>query len=163
MPIDDANFRLALGQFATGVTVVITTGANGRPVGLTVNAFCSVSLAPPLVLVSIDKRSDAHDAIAESRLYGVSILSETQEEVSRRFAWRGPQKFEGLVLERGEEGTLLVPGAVAHLECAVVDAHAAGDHTLYVGEVRALRVTQGRPLVYHRSGYRQLAAEEERE
>lgn len=161
MPVDDASFRLALSQFATGVTVVLTRDAAGAPAGLTVNAFTSVSLVPPLVLVCVDIRSDAHDPLAQSALFGVSVLSETQEDVSRRFAWRGPEKFEGFVLEHGEKGALLVPGAVAHLECAKVAAHRAGDHTIYVGEVRVLRVAPGRPLLYHRGGYRRLAMEGE--
>jgi len=159
MPVDDASFRLALSQFATGVTVVLTRDAAGAAVGLTVNAFSSVSLDPPLVLICIDVRSDAHDPLAQSAIFGVSVLSETQEDISRRFAWRGPEKFEGFVLEHGETGALLVPGAVAHLECGVVGAHRGGDHTIYVGEVRALRVAPGLPLVYHRGAYRRLAAE----
>ena len=161
MPVDDASFRLALSQFATGVTVVLTRDAAGAPVGLTVNAFTSVSLDPPLVLICVDVRSDAHDPIAASGIFGVSVLSETQEDVSRRFAWRGPDKFQGVVLEHGETGALLVPGATAHLECTVVEAHRAGDHTIYVGQVRVLRVNPGPPLVYHRGGYRRLAAEGE--
>ena len=123
------------------------------------NAFTSVSLDPPLVLVCIDVRSDAHDPLGQSGIFGVSVLSETQEDVSRRFAWRGPEKFDGFVLEHGATGALLVPGAVAHLECAVVGAHRGGDHTIYVGEVRAIRAAGGRPLVYHCGGYRRLAAE----
>jgi flavin reductase (DIM6/NTAB) family NADH-FMN oxidoreductase RutF len=159
MPVDDASFRLALSQFATGVTVVLTRDSAGAPAGLTVNAFTSVSLDPPLVLICIDVRSDAHDPLAESGIFGLSVLSETQEDVSRRFAWRGPEKFSGFVLEHGETGALLVPGALAHLECAVVGSHRAGDHTVYISEVRVLRVASGRPLLYHRGGYRRVAAE----
>ena len=159
MPVDDATFRLALSQFATGVTVVLTRDAAGAPAGLTVNSFTSVSMNPYLVLVSVDVRSDAHDPIARSGIFGVSVLGEHQEDVSRRFAWRGAEKFEGVVLEHGETGALLVPGAIAHLECGVVAAHRAGDHTIYVGEVRVIRVAPGRPLVYNRGTYRRLAAE----
>jgi len=159
MLVDDASFRQALSQFATGVTVVLTRDAAGAPAGLTVNAFTSVSLDPHLVLICVDVRSDAHDPLAQSGIFGVSVLGEAQEDISRRFAWRGPAKFEGLVLEHGETGALLVPGAMAQLECRVVAAHRGGDHTIYVGEVRAIRVAPGRPLVYHRGGYRRLAAE----
>lgn len=161
MPVDDASFRLALSQFATGVTVVLTRDAAGAAVGLTVNSFSSVSLDPPLVLICVDVRSDAHDPIAQSAIFGVSVLSETQEDISRRFAWRGPEKFEGFVLEHGETGALLVPGAVAHLECRVVGAHRGGDHTIFLGEVRVIRVGGGRPLLYHCGGYRRLAGESE--
>ncbi len=159
MPVDDASFRQALSQFATGVTVVLTRDAAGAPAGLTVNSFASVSMDPYLVLISVDVRSDAHHPIAQSGIFGVSVLAEGQEDVSRRFAWRGPEKFAGFTLEEGETGAPLVPGAVAHLECAVVGAYRGGDHTIYVGEVQVIRTAPGRPLVYHRGGYRRLAAE----
>ena len=159
MPVDDPSFRQALSQFATGVTVVIARDAAGAPAGLTVSAFASVSMSPHLVLICIDVRSDAHDVLAAGGAFGVSVLSETQEDVSRRFAWRGPEKFEGLVLEHGETGALLVPGAVAHLECVVVGAQRGGDHTIFICEVRAIRVAGGRPLLYHRGAYRRLAGE----
>jgi flavin reductase (DIM6/NTAB) family NADH-FMN oxidoreductase RutF len=159
MPVDDASFRLVLSQFATGVTVVLTRDAAGAPAGLTVSAFTSVSLDPPLALVCVSRRSDAHDAFRESGIFGVSVLGAEQEEVSRRFAWRGPEKFDGFVLEHGETGALLVPGAVAHLECAVVAAHPAGDHTIYVGEIRVLRASPGPPLLYHRGSYRRVEGE----
>lgn len=159
MPVDDATFRLALSQFATGVTVVLTRDAAGAPVGLTVNAFSSVSMSPHLVLVCVDVRSDAHDPLAQSGVFGVSVLGEHQEDLSRRFAWRGAEKFEGITLEHGETGALLLPGAIAHLECAVVASHRAGDHTIYVAEVRVIRVAPGRPLIYNRGTYCRLAAE----
>ena len=160
MPVDDASFRLALSQFATGVTVLLARDAAGAPAGLTVSAFASVSLQPPLVLACIDLRSDAHDAFAVGRVFGVSVLGEDQEDVSRRFAWRGPGKFDGLDLAESETGALLVRGAVAHLECVVTAAHRAGDHTIFVGEVRALRAAPGRPLLYHRGAYRRIAGED---
>ena len=159
MPVDEASFRLVLSQFATGVTVVLTRDAAGAPAGLTVNAFSSVSLDPPLVLICVSERSDAHEPLAASGTFGVSVLSATQEDVSRRFAWRGPSKFDGFVLEHGQTGALLVPGAVAHLECAVVAAHPAGDHTIFVGEVKLLRASPGPPLLYHRGGYHTVEGE----
>jgi 4-hydroxyphenylacetate 3-hydroxylase, reductase component len=159
MPVDEASFRLVLSQFATGVTVVLTRDDAGAPAGLTVNAFSSVSLVPPLVLVCVSQRSDAHDPLSRSAVFGVSVLSAEQEDVSRRFAWRGPEKFEGFVLEHGETGALLVPGAVAQLECAKVAAHRAGDHTIFVGEVVVLRASPGPPLLYHRGAYRRVEGE----
>lgn len=159
MPVDEASFRLVLSQFATGVTVVLTRDAAGAPAGLTVNAFTSVSLHPPMVLVCVSHRSDAHDALKESGIFGVSVLGADQADVSRRFAWRGPEKFEGFVLEHGETGALLVPGAVAQLECALAAAHTAGDHTICVGEVKVLRASPGPPLLYHRGGYHRVEGE----
>jgi flavin reductase (DIM6/NTAB) family NADH-FMN oxidoreductase RutF len=163
MPVDPADFRRALGQFAAGVTVVTTRDGQGRSLGLTVSAFASVSLEPPLVLVCVDHRSEAHAGFRQAGLFGVSILAEGQEEVSRRFAGGGATKFTGLELPRGSTGVPLIPGALAYLECRVSATHAAGDHTIYVGEVLSVEVRPGRPLLYHDRAYRRLASGEEPE
>jgi len=160
MPVDPADFRRALGQFAAGVTVVTTRDGQGRSLGLTVTAFASVSLDPALVLVCVDHRSETHAGFRHEGLFGVSILAEGQEEVSRRFAGGGPAKFTGLELGRGTTGLPLIPGAVAHLECRVIATHVAGDHTIYVGEVLSVGVHPGRPLLYHDRDYRRLAPRE---
>jgi flavin reductase (DIM6/NTAB) family NADH-FMN oxidoreductase RutF len=154
--VTDAEFRRALGQFATGVTVVTTRDAGGRPLGLTVNAFCSVSLSPPLVLVCVDRRSEANPGLAEGRLFNVSVLAEDQQEISHRFATLGALKFEGIALPNGDNGVPVIPGALAVVECRLSAAHTAGDHTIYVGEVTRLEHRPGRPLLYHGSAYRQL-------
>lgn len=157
MPIEPADFRRALGQFASGVAVVTTRDAEGRSMGLTVSAFCSVSLEPPLVLVCIDNRSETHDGFETSRVFGASVLREDHEHFSRRFAQRGREKFAARDLHLGETGVALVPGALAQLECRVVSALPGGDHTSYVGEVVRLRTSPGRPLLYHASDYGRLA------
>jgi flavin reductase (DIM6/NTAB) family NADH-FMN oxidoreductase RutF len=156
MPVDPAEFRRTLGQFATGITVVTTRGEDGRPMGLTVNAFSAVSLDPPLVLVCIDNRSDTHDGFEASCVFGISVLGEEQEHFSRRFAQPGREKFEAKDLHLGETGVALVPGALAHIECRVAATHPGGDHTIYVGEVVRLEMRPGRPLLYHASGYQKL-------
>jgi len=156
MPIDSRSFRKALGQFATGVTVVTTRDAVGRPQGLTVSSFCSVSLEPPLVLVCLDQRSEVNPSLHSSRLFGVSVLAEDQESASRRFAEAGEGKFAGLPLLTGASGVPLLPGALVHLECRLTAALPGGDHTIYLGEVLSLAVSPGRPLLYHGSSYRQL-------
>jgi len=156
MAVDAPSFRRALGQFASGITVVTARDARGRAVGLTASSFCSVSLEPPLVLVCVDHRSDVDVALAEGALFGVSVLAEGQAEWSRRFAAGGTDKFRDGGLVAGPQGTLLVPGALAHLECRVTAGHSGGDHTIWVGEVRSLAVAPGRPLVYHASGYCRL-------
>jgi flavin reductase (DIM6/NTAB) family NADH-FMN oxidoreductase RutF len=157
VPVDAASFRQALSQFASGVTVVTTRDAAGSPLGLTVSAFCSVSLSPTLVLVSVDVGSEAHAGFRDSGVFGVSILAEGQDDVSRLFARPGPAKFRELALSTGQRGVALVPGALAHIECEVRAAHPAGDHILYIGEIVALAVRPGRPLLYNRGGYRRLA------
>jgi flavin reductase (DIM6/NTAB) family NADH-FMN oxidoreductase RutF len=153
---DSGAFRQALGQFASGVTIVTTLDAEGRAQGLTVSSFCSVSLEPPLVLVCVDNRSETHAGFRASRLFGVSVLAEDQVEVSQRFARGGPEK-NAFAFETGARGTPLVPGALAQLECSLHSAHEGGDHTIYLGEVLGLRVRPGRPLLYHASGYGRLA------
>lgn len=156
MSIDSADFRRALGQFATGITVVTTVDGQGRPYGLTVNAFSSVSLDPPLVLFCLNAGSEASAGLDGSGLFGVSILSEQHEHWSRHFARSGVDRFSGVELETGLHGLPLIPGALAWLECRVRAAHPAGDHTIYVGEVLRLEVRPGRPLLYHGSAYRRL-------
>jgi flavin reductase ActVB len=154
--VDSKAFREALGQFASGVTVVATLDGEGQPQGLTVSSFCSVSLYPPLVLVCVDHRSETHEGFLTSRLFGVSVLGEDQQEVSRRFATLGPGK-NAFAFALGRSGAPLVPGALAHLECRLHATHDAGDHRIYVGEVLSLTVKPGRPLLYHASGYHRLA------
>lgn len=154
--LDAREFRRALSQFASGVTVVTTRDAGGRPHGLTVSAFCSLSLTPPLVLVSVDNRSPAHEGFEASGVFGVSVLAEGQEEWSRRFSSPVPDKFAGATLVEGAHGVVLVPGALVHIECRVHAHHEAGDHRIYLGEVLSLEVTPGRPLVYHAGAYRRL-------
>jgi flavin reductase (DIM6/NTAB) family NADH-FMN oxidoreductase RutF len=156
MGVDVHEFRRGLGQFASGVTVVTTRDANGRPQGLTASSFCSVSLDPPLVLVCIDNRIEARRAVLEAGLFAVSVLAESQESVSRQFAVGGPEKFLGIDLLPGENGAPLVAGALAHIECRLAAAHPAGDHTIFVGEVKRLSSTPGRPLLYHGSAYHRL-------
>ena len=156
MSVGARQFREALGQYAAGVTVVTTRDAAGRPLGLTVTAFASVSLEPPLVLVCVDNRSEAHAGFRETGLFAVSVLGEEQETVSQRFAAGGPAKFNGLDLLPGQTGVLLVPGALAHIECRVVATHPGGDHTIYVGEVLTLAAWPGRPLLHQGSAYCRL-------
>lgn len=156
MSVDAAAFRRTLGQFASGVTVVTTLDAAGRPLGLTVSAFCSVSLEPPLVLVCIDHRSDANRGLRESGRFGVSVLAEAQEDVSRRFASTRGDKLEGFAFLDGPLGLPLVPGALAHLECRVRSFHLEGDHAVWVGEVGRAAAHPGRPLLHHAGGYRRL-------
>lgn len=159
MSIDSKEFRRALGQFATGITVVTGRDPEGRPFGLTVNSFASVSLSPPLVLFCLATRSELNAPLRTTHLYGVSVLSEAQEQWSTRFATPGIDRFAGVEVVEGEHGLPLVPDALAWLECRVRDVHAGGDHSIYVGEVLRLSVRPGRPLLYHASGYRRLAVD----
>jgi flavin reductase (DIM6/NTAB) family NADH-FMN oxidoreductase RutF len=161
MPIDPSLFRHALSQFASGVTVVTARDRAGRAYGLTISSFASVSLEPPLILVSIDLKSDSHPGFRETGKFAVSVLAEGQEEISRRFATKeGGDKFT-VPMAEGRLGLPLVPGALAHLECEVRSATDAGDHVIYVGLVLHAEVRPGRPLVYHRGGYRRFLEQAE--
>lgn len=153
--IDDAQFKLAMSHFASGVTVV-TTEHDGRQYGMTVASFASLSLHPPLVLVCIEKSTKTHDAIVAAQRFGVSILEAGQGDISNRFASRAEDKFSGVEVERGELAVPLIGGALTTLECRVHDQLAGGDHSIFIGEVVDSRSREGKPLVYFRSGYREI-------
>lgn len=155
MPIDDAQFKLAMSHFASGVTVV-TTEHEGKPFGMTVAAFSSLSLHPPLILVCVEKTVKTHDAIAGAGKFGVSILSSKQTDISNRFASRSEDKFAETEVVRGELGVPLIGGAITRLECRVSERLEGGDHTIFVGEVVDAKTEEGEPLVYFRSGYREI-------
>src|SRR5918997_673471 len=156
MSIDPDTFRAALGRFASGVTVVTTRDADDRDHGMTVSAFCSASLDPPLVLACIGHDASMHEPIMNAEHFGVSILDMGQEALARRFADQRSDRFDGVGYSRGQLGVALIDDALAHLECRIVDRLEAGDHTIVVGRVEAATCTQGRPLVYYRGGYTQL-------
>jgi flavin reductase (DIM6/NTAB) family NADH-FMN oxidoreductase RutF len=154
MPVSKDEFRQALSRFASGVTVVTTKGEDGRPRGLTVSAFSSLSLDPPLVLICIDKRSSLHPHLKEGRGFAVSILAEDQEAISRRFASKDLQdRFNGIKIREGVMGLPLIEGAIAHIECLIVGSFPGGDHTIFIGQVEATAVEEGRPLAYFRGNY----------
>ncbi|MGI8650203.1 MAG: flavin reductase family protein [Rubrobacter sp.] len=151
--IDPLDFRRTLGLFASGITV-ITTKHEDQIHGMTANAFVSVSLDPPLVLVSIDNRANMLEILPKSGCYGVSVLSDEQEQMSQHFAGRPKVDEPPEFIER--EGIPLLDGALAHLVCKVVEAYPAGDHTLYIGRVEYLDYHDGHPLLFYTGGYRNL-------
>jgi flavin reductase (DIM6/NTAB) family NADH-FMN oxidoreductase RutF len=155
MPIDDAGFKLAMSHFASGVTVV-TTEHDGSRYGMTVASFASLSLNPPLVLVCIEKSVKTHDALAAAGHFGVSILAQSQADVSNRFASKSDDKFSGVSMRQGELGSPLIEGAICAIECRVHAQLPGGDHTIFVGEVVDAQTRDDAPLVYYRSGYREL-------
>ncbi len=148
--IDSREFRRTLGRFATGVTVV-TMRAGPETYGITVNAFMSVSLKPPLVAVSLDKRANAHETLRESDRFGVSILSAEQETLSDHFAGRLGQRLPNPFEEF--HGFPVIRGALGHLVCRSFDVTDAGDHSIFLGEVEALKSVGGRPLLYFEGRY----------
>jgi flavin reductase (DIM6/NTAB) family NADH-FMN oxidoreductase RutF len=160
MSVSAEDFKAAMSQWATGVTVV-TARAGDAVHGMTVSDFCGVSLRPPLVLVCADKSSNTHALIGRGGAFAANVLAAGQEALSNRFAskvdeWR---RFEGLACESAATGAPLIPGALVSFDCRVEAAHEAGDHVIYVGRVEAIVRGAGRPLVYWRGAYRALAAE----
>jgi flavin reductase (DIM6/NTAB) family NADH-FMN oxidoreductase RutF len=144
------EFRRTLGMFATGVTV-ITTLVDEQIHGMTANAFMSVSLQPPLILISVDRRAKMNNLLGEGVRYGVSVLEERQSVLSDRFAGRGgdgPEPEFELVHD-----TPLVEGALAHLVARVVRSYWGGDHSLFLGRVEYVRYGEGTPLLFHGGGY----------
>jgi flavin reductase (DIM6/NTAB) family NADH-FMN oxidoreductase RutF len=154
--LDPREFRNALGRFASGVTV-ITTQHEGRTHGMTANAFVSVSLAPPLVLVAVDNRANMHRLLPLTRRYGVSVLAEDQEGWSNHFAGRATEGPSVSFVTKHDMP--LLDGAVAHLIAQVREAHPAGDHTLYIGQVEYLDWRDGKPLLFFAGKYRFLDVE----
>lgn len=152
MAIDEAGFRTAMGHFASGVTVV-TVRSGDETAGLTVSSFCSLSLDPPLVLICIDRDVSSHDLIRDGGRYAVNMLASDQEELSRRFASRMDDKFEGIGVREGLGGIPLLEEALAIVECVVEEALPGGDHTIFVGRVENAETSDRDPLVYFRSGY----------
>lgn len=156
MTVDTSTFRATLGRFASGITVITARDANGRDVGMTVSAFSSLSLEPPLILVCVDNDASMAPVLSSCEVFAVNILSEDQEPLSRRFASREGDRFDGVAYHRGQHDLALLDGALAQLECRVQARHPAGDHTILVGAVEATSVREGNPLLYYRGGYARL-------
>ncbi|KAB8140170.1 flavin reductase family protein [Chloroflexia bacterium SDU3-3] len=156
MAAEEVRFRQAMGHFASGVTVV-TTMYDGTPYGMTVSAFSSLSLRPQLVLVCIDTRVSCHDIIPLAGHFVVNVLAAEQEHLSRKFASSDSDKFAGVAWEPGVAGGPVLHGALASIECRLHAALPGGDHSIYVGEVQEIHLTEGMPLLYYRGGYHSIS------
>jgi flavin reductase (DIM6/NTAB) family NADH-FMN oxidoreductase RutF len=151
---DRRDFRRALGQFATGVTVVSTRAKDGRRVGITVNSFASVSLDPPLVLWSLSRQAASFADFANASHFAVNVLSASQHHLSRRFSTPLPDKFEGVECLEGFAGCPLLKEATAHFVCRNIRQMDVGDHVIFLGEVEEYKWSDGEPLVFHSGRYR---------
>lgn len=151
--IDSRELRNACGRFATGITIV-STESDGEIHGMTANGFMSVSLDPPLILVSVGKNARSHDLIAQSGSYGVSILTADQQPLSNHFAGRPDENLE--IPWEHLEGNPVIGGTLAQLSAKVVDVHEVGDHTLFIAEVIALNYSDGQPVLYYYTGYGEM-------
>ncbi len=148
------EFRRTLGMFTTGVTV-ITTRLGEQVHGMTANAFMSVSLQPPLVLISVDRRARMHALLNEGARYGISVLADGQERLSDHFAGRASEEPVEAHFEVIRD-TPLVEGAIAHLVARVIRSYWGGDHSLFVGQVEYARHAGGQPLLVHGGRYEHL-------
>lgn len=156
MSLDADAFRAVMGRFATGVTIVTATDTEGVDHGMTVSAFSSLSLNPPLVLICIEHSASMHALLLETSHFAVNILSAAQEEIARRFAQTGAQRFTGIGFTRGDRDLPILSDVLAYVECRRIAVHEGGDHTVIVGETEAAVVRDGKPLLYYRGGFAQL-------
>ena len=159
--IDRATLRKVFGTFVSGVTIVTCLDDKGEPRGLTANSFTSVSLDPPLVLVSIDKKAHSIAALLTSPSFAVNILADTQKSSSNIFASKTPDKFSGVDWANAETTAPIFADSLGWLDCRQWQTVDAGDHVLIIGEVVALSERTGKPLGYFRGGYLDLALEQQ--
>ena len=152
---DSREFRNTLGHFATGVTVV-TLWRDGALHGMTANAFSSVSLDPPLVLVCVGKTGSTHALIQASGRFAVNILSEEQEYLSRYFAGNKDPSVTIALKDEPDARSPILDGAIAWLDCALWQSYDGGDQTIFVARVEALKAVGGRPLLFFQGKYARL-------
>ena len=154
--LDLRRLRDALGEFATGVTVVTARAADGQPVGVTINSFASVSLEPPLVLWSLGLDSPSLAVFETCSHYAVNVLAADQTEFSQRFSQSQSDKFAGIELQTGAGGVQLLPGCSAWFECRNEMRYPGGDHIILVGHVESFHREEKPPLIFHGGRYRVL-------
>jgi flavin reductase (DIM6/NTAB) family NADH-FMN oxidoreductase RutF len=155
MTFDPTAFRTALSQFATGVAVITAQGPGGLAVGMTMSSFNAVSLDPPLILFSVDRRARSLPAMLEAKGYAVNILSRAQQALSDRFARAVADKWTDVAHRPGHADARLIEGALAHFECEPHARHDGGDHVIFLGRVVRFAVAAGGgdPLVFFRGRY----------
>ncbi len=163
MSLSPNEFRKAMGCFATGVTI-LTLDLEGEVHGMTANAFASVSLDPPLVLVCVDRSARTHAHLHAKKRFGVNVLAENQRVISEYYArpvhvHEHAEEEAGARFDRTAQGTPILHGALAYLECRLQSAQEAGDHTIFIAEVEDVVVRAGDPLLFFRGKYRKIGEE----
>ena len=158
MSVDSSQFREALSRYATGVTIITALMPDGRPAGMTVSAFSSLSLDPPLILVCPAKTVNSLKAFTEGAHFAVNILSEEQQPLSVAFSLPTTNKFDHAEFETWATGVPIIKGCLANLECSRQAVHDGGDHMIVVGRVERVAIArQGAPLTYWRGVYRRIS------
>jgi flavin reductase (DIM6/NTAB) family NADH-FMN oxidoreductase RutF len=153
IPVDIRSLRKAMGQFATGVTVITTRTSDGTMVGLTVNSFGALSLEPALIVWSLRLSSTSLDLFQRAPRFVVNVLTDTQAEISRHFASGASQKFESVAYAENQHGLALLNDCSAWFECRRVSHQLAGDHCLFIAEVERFSSSDMAPLLFHAGGY----------
>ncbi len=154
--VTSAQFREALGRYATGVTVITTRDAEGRPVGMTVNSFASVSLDPPLVLWCVDKGARQFEIFSRAKCFAVHVLQHGQEQIARRFSSESDDLFAGMSFRSGTSGLPLLDDIAVSLQCEVVNRYDEGDHVILIGRVTDIASSDVDPLLFFAGEYRRL-------
>ena len=157
--IKEEQFRKVLGQFATGVSIATTLDEAGEPHGLTVSSFNSVSLDPPLVLWSLDRRSHQLGAFSNSGFYAISVLAQSQKHISEQFSAFVEDRFAGLEWEKSKSGAPILKDALAKFDCKVESIVDGGDHIILIGRVIDIEYQDGAPLLYHDGKYKSLGGD----
>jgi flavin reductase (DIM6/NTAB) family NADH-FMN oxidoreductase RutF len=160
-PLTALEFRKAMGQFATGVTVVTVEQDPGKIHGMTANSFTSVSLDPMLVLICVDQRAKSLTLLHKQKRFGVSVLKKGQEAISEYFA-RGEESAEteerlSIRYRRTPSGIAVLENTLLQLTCRIGTSHVVGDHTIFVGQIEDAEIHEGEPLLYFRGEYRSVA------
>ncbi len=155
--VDNDSLVNALAKFPTGVAIVTTLDGIGRHWGFTASAFSSLSLDPPQVLVCLAQAADCYVAFLNTDRFAANVLRVEHEPLARRFATKGAAKFVGSEFALGDLGLPVLPDALAVIECEIAARLPGGDHTIIVGDVRAVRCGSGEPAVYHDRVFRRFA------
>jgi flavin reductase (DIM6/NTAB) family NADH-FMN oxidoreductase RutF len=156
--IEPDKLRVALGRFATGVTVVTTCSPDGKCEGLTVNSFSSVSLDPPLILWSLRRDAPSLSSFMTAGRFAINVLESQQHVLSQHFSRPALQKFDGIAHERGLGGCPILPDCVANFECRTETTIEGGDHIIFIGRIERLRHQDGHPLIFSAGKYLSVAA-----
>jgi flavin reductase (DIM6/NTAB) family NADH-FMN oxidoreductase RutF len=157
MSQDFLALRDVFGRFATGVCIVTCSDMRQQLCGVTVNSFSSVSLDPPLILFSLDRRRGSYGQFISARHFAVNVLEKSQIDLSRIFATGGIDKWQDLSYETWETGAPILPNSLASMECDRIGEHQGGDHMIMLGRVRRTRCAMhGEPLLYFRGEYRAI-------
>lgn len=156
MTLDSQEQRRIMGKFATGVTVA-STAVDDETWGMTANAVTSLSLDPPLVLLAVQQGSQSHHKFVEGGCFALNILSDEQQEISDRFAFKGPKDFSGLETKTAKTGAPILVDALAWVDCKLKEILPGGDHDLFIGEIVAGDARDGQPLLYFGGSYAKMA------